>query len=451
MNTVKNFISKALSNEKDRTVLKSMLASFLIKGAALFISLVTMPAYIRYFENQEILGIWFTLLSVMTWILAFDLGIGNGLRNKLVEAIYQNNKAAIKKYISSAYIIIGVAVLFTIIMGYGLAPLINWNSVFNISESVISKTTMLFAVRWVFIGVMLQFLFKLVTSILYALQKAAIPNLLALITSVSQLIIVLIAPNFDSDTNLKMLSIVYVLCVNVPLVIATVLVFRTSLKYCEPSIRDFSKVMALNIMKLGGAFFWVQIMFMVISNTNEFFISKLFGPSYVVEYQIYNRLFTLVGQLFALALTPMWSAITKAYNENDLVWLRKTYKTLNYTVLVAVACEILMIPFLQLLIDYWLGKNSIKVNYTYAIIFAFYGSILIYQSVLSTLVCGMGKLKLQTICYTLAVIVKFFIVGVGVKYLDNWLLVIGANIVILLPYCILQPILLKKEFKQSLV
>ncbi|MEK5418893.1 lipopolysaccharide biosynthesis protein [Paenibacillus sp. FSL L8-0708] len=449
MNKIRVFFKRKLTNEKDILIFKNMLASFLIKGGALVVSLVTMPAYIRYFENQEVLGIWFTVLSVMTWILAFDLGIGNGLRNKLVEAITKNDKVAMKNYISSAYIIIGGTVAITIFIGYILAPSINWNNIFNVSESVISKETMLFAVRSVFIGVMLQFLFKLITSILYALQKAALPNFLALITSISQLIIVLVAPTFDSATNLKMLSLIYVLCVNVPLIVATIIVFRTSLKNCEPSISSFSKQMAFDIMKLGGVFFWVQIMFMVLTNTNEFFISKLFGPAYVVDYQIYNRLFTLVGQLFALALTPMWSAITKAYNEKDFTWLRKTYKLLNYTVLIAVACEILLIPILQILVNIWLGENTVTINYTYAMVFAVYGSIIIYQSVLSTLVCGMGKMKLQTICYTIAVIIKFLIILIGIKVFDNWLIVIVANIIVFLPYCVLQPIWLKKEFRKS--
>lgn len=439
-------LKKNMNNEKDKQVIKNMFGAFTVKGGALIISLFTMPAYIKYFDNQVVLGLWFTVLSVMLWILSFDFGIGNGLRNKLVGAIIRDDKQEIKEYISSAYIIIAGIVAIAIVMGFSISVFIDWNTVFNISQNVISKNTMLFTVRCVFVGIMLQFLLRLISSILYAMQKSALTNLLALITSIMQLLFILLIPKYDIETNLKILSVSYVACVNLPLIFASIVVFKRELKGCMPSIKYFSKSMAISILTLGGVFFWNQIMYMIITVTNEFFITKFSGPQYVVEYSIYNKLFTLVGSLFMLALAPMWSAITKAINEKDVVWLSKTYKVLNYMVILAIVCEILMIPFLQFIIHIWLGKNAITVNYTFAIIFAIYGSVFIYQSVLSTIVCGMGEMKLQAICYTGGVILKFIIIYFGIKIYDSWIMVIVANILILLPYCLLQP----REIKKSI-
>lgn len=63
------------------------IASVGVKIGAIFVALFTTPAYIRYFDNNEILGAWFTILSILNWILYCDMGIGNGLRNSLVYAI----------------------------------------------------------------------------------------------------------------------------------------------------------------------------------------------------------------------------------------------------------------------------------------------------------------------------------------------------------------------------
>ena len=73
-------------SEKNTIIYKNVIGAFAVKGASLILSLFTMPAYMRFFEDEQILGVWFTLLSVLSWILNFDLGIGNGLRNNLTSA-----------------------------------------------------------------------------------------------------------------------------------------------------------------------------------------------------------------------------------------------------------------------------------------------------------------------------------------------------------------------------
>ncbi|MCB2312029.1 hypothetical protein LGL55_11570 [Clostridium tagluense] len=439
MKRIQQVFFKHVSGERDKQVIKNMFGAFAIKGGAIVIALFTMPAYIRYFDNQMVLGLWFTVLSVMMWILSFDFGIGNGLRNKLVEAIVRGDKHEIKAFISSAYVIIAGIVAIAIFFGFTISNFVDWNQVFNISKNIVSESTMLFTVRCVFISMMLQFLLSLIYSILYSMQKSAITNLIVLIISVTQLIFVLLAPKYDLETNLKMLSIAYGVCINVPLIVASIIVFETELKSCAPNIKFFNKNKAISVLSTGGVFFWNQIMFMIIVTTNEFFITQFSGPKYVVEYQIYYKLFTLVGSLFMVALSPIWSAITKALNERDAAWIDKTYKRINHMVIVAVGCEFIIIPFLQFVINIWLGESAITVNYIFAMFFALYGSVFIYQCALSTIVCGMGKMKFQAISYTVAVVLKFVIIYFGMKLYNSWIVVIFANSLILIPYCLMQP------------
>ena len=94
INKVKN------SNENDKIVYRNVLGAFLVKGGALFVTLFTLPAYINFFNNDSVLGIWFTLLSLLNWILNFDLGIGNGLRNHLSMSISLHDEEKTKKYIA---------------------------------------------------------------------------------------------------------------------------------------------------------------------------------------------------------------------------------------------------------------------------------------------------------------------------------------------------------------
>jgi O-antigen/teichoic acid export membrane protein len=446
---IKNRIES--TNEINKTILNNALGAFTIKGGALVISLLTMPAYLLYFNEQQILGLWFTILSVLTWVLTFDLGIGNGLRNHLVSAFVANDSILAKRYISSAYFVIGILVLLVSFLSLILFRYINWTTVFNISTKSISNESLNITVSIVFVGITLQLLLKLITSILFAMQKSALPSLLSLISSTIILIYVLLAGSPDISKNLISLAFVHVLAVNIPLFVTTIIVFSTTrLKESKPSIKYLGKKHVSQVMKLGGIFFWVQIMYMIITTTNDFLITWLTGPEMVVEYQIYNKLFTLIGTLFTLGLTPIWSAVTKALTEKNYAWIKKLYNILKLMALLAIICEFAMILFLQFIIDLWLGNNAINVNYSYALVFAISGSILIWNGVLSTIANGFGKLKTQSVFFTIGAIIKIPIAWSLVSIFDSWIGVIIANIIAMSLYCIVQPIWIKNYLNKKI-
>ena len=86
-----NLIEKFKSKDNTGIVLRNTLMASMVKGGSLFIALFTTPAYMHFFNNDEVLGVWFTMLSVLAWILNCDMGIGNGLRNHLVYAINEKD------------------------------------------------------------------------------------------------------------------------------------------------------------------------------------------------------------------------------------------------------------------------------------------------------------------------------------------------------------------------
>lgn len=445
-----NVLSKIKRLEgTNKQILLNTAGAFTVRGAGLVVSFFTMPAYMRYFEDQKILGLWFTMLSVFSWILTFDLGIGNGLRNKLVKPLIEHDILSAKSYISSAYMMSSIVVVIALVLGRITFPLINWNSVFNISVDVVSAKILLEIIQLVFAGIMLQFLLSLVFSILYALQKSAFPNLLYLISNIALLIFVLSANSGSIESNLKMLAGVNILFTNLPLIAATVIVFMTGLKFCAPSIHHFKIKFAKDVMKLGGIFFGLQIMSLLITSTNEFLITWLTGTKNVVDYQIYNKLFLLVGTIFTLALTPIWSAVTKALSQNDFIWIGKLYKILKCAAAVFIVGEFVLILMLQLLVNIWLGNNAIKINIIYSLIFAVSGSLYIWHSAITSIVNGIGKLRIQFIWLTFGAVIKIPVAYILFKMTGSWISVVVANFIALLPYCIVQPFFINKYLKNS--
>lgn len=429
-----------------RIVLRNSAAAFLIKGAGVIISVLSMPAFLRYFEDKAVLGVWYTILGVVTWIDFFDLGIGNGLRNSLVDSFTNNRYERARQQISTAYVLIGAVTVLLMIVGLVAAPLLDWNALLNIQSAVVSPEALELAVRNVIIGVIFHFFLKLISSVIYALQKSALNHALSLIGNVLRLAFVLLAPSADAQSNLLMLSQAYVFLACLPYLTATIVIFATKLRRVRPKLFAFRWDAVREIATVGGVFFLCQILYMLLMNTNDFCITYFTNPANTTEYNIYFKLFSLVGTLAQVALTPVWSAVTKAFLEKSYDWLRQLYQKCLYLLLPIVGGQLLLVSLMQPVVNLWLGAKAIQVRYDFALIFALWGTLFSLQNVLSTFACGLGRLKLQLGFYAGSVAVKYIFLVLIYQYADDWIFVILSNILVMLPYCIAQHIQLQKFF-----
>lgn len=441
-------LNKLLNVKNNKIIITNIINTFFIKGAAMIVTLLSIPAYMNYFDNNSILGFWFTVLSVLTWILSFDLGIGNGLRNKLVESFVLENHKAIKNYISSAYIIIGFAILIVIMLFSLTNFLINWNRIFQIPNNLIDSHTLAITMLILVNGILIQIFLKTINSILYAMQKSFINNLNILISNILILIYIMTINFEDIKVSIYSISFIYILSVNIPIFFSTIIIFKTKLNDFKPNIKYFSKNYSKEILKLGLVFFWVQVMYMLLTTTNEFLISWFSQSDKVVDFQIYNRIFTVFGTIFSLTLIPIWSIVTKAFAEKNYIWIKKTYKVFVVLGVFVILMGFLLIPFLQIIFDIWLQDNSLHVNKGYAMLFAILGGMIVWIGVNNNFANGLGELKTQTIFFTLGVIIKVPLSWYFVHFFDSWIGVIIASILSLGIYCIVQPIWLGKHINK---
>ena len=77
--------------------------------------------------------------------------------------------------------------------------------------------------------------------------------------------------------------------------------------------------------------------------------------------------------------------------------------------------------------------------------FAVFASTFIYSGMLSTMVCGLGRMKLQLYSYGIAVAVKFVVVGLLYETF-GWQMVVWINAIVIGLYCIVQQIDLDRYF-----
>lgn len=433
-----------------RIILVNICGAVIVKGLSLIVSVFTTPAYIHFFNNEVTLGIWFTILSVVSWILNFDLGIGNGLRNHLTKAYTEKEYKESKCLVTSAYVSVGMLCVIVIVIFLALSFKVDWNIFFNISTDTISSKAMLTSVRVVFVGIILQMFFKIISSVLYAVQKSSINNALTLITALILLVTILIVPSKSNDYNIILMAVIYDFAVLLPYVCATLFVFTNKIyKKIRPSISCFTLHHSKKVLSLGGLFFVVQVLYMLIMSTNEYIITAISGSGDVVEYKIYNQIFTLGSTLFALGLTPIWSAVTKATAEKDYKWIMKLYKKMLILAGIGSVLEFAIIPILQNVINLWLGNVNIDVKYNHAACFALLGGLMIFNSVFSSIANGIGKLKTQLWVFGIGAIMKIPIVVYIFNICNTWIGVVWATNIALLLYCIIQPITIYSYFRSQ--
>ena len=425
----------------------NIFGSFGVKGLAMLISVLTLPAYLHYLEDQQILGVWFALLSILNWVLTFDLGIGNGLRNYLIEAIANKSDTKVKTYISSAYFSIGAISLALAIIGHNIIGLYNWNTILNISEEHITNKALINVVQIVYSGILLQFVLRLIVSILYAIQKTALSNFLALISNVIILVFLFTYSNEGLQSRLQLLAYVYILAFNLPLLIATIAVFATRFKKAVPSIFHVNFSDLKKILKLGSMFMGIQLALLIINATNQILITKLYEPEDVVSYQVYFKIFSIFYIMFSLITIPVWSAVTKAYNENRGSWIVKAYKYLNMTALGVSLFGVFIVIVFQKIVNVWLGDQTFTISLYTAFLFAIYYSIMIFINSAACIANGISKLKPQFYTNIVAAIIKIPLSIVLASIYDNWNVIIMVNIIIMIPALLIQHIAINKELR----
>lgn len=430
-------------------IIKNVSKSLVVKIVSMFVALFTTPAYISYFNSNTIVGFWFTILSMLTWILNCDMGIGNGLRDQLVYAIYEKDWNKVRNLISSSYIFlcgIGFVVLIVIFV---VSMFMDWNKIFNISVDVISNHELNIAVSILLVAIVLQLVLRLITSILYALQESFIPGLLNLITNIIMLLFVILSNIFKIKSSIVFIALAYTIAVNVPLIIASFWVFKNKLSGSLPSYKFFRFNYARLVLRFGVVFLWLQLIALVIDNTNSYLITLFVGNEMVVDYQIYYKIFSIPFTLMLIFSTTLWSIVTKAKSENNWIWLKSNYRKMMFLALAACILEFLMIIPLQLVFDIWLGSASIKVNYAYAILFAILESVMIWRTLISTFANGLRELKIQFICLTLGAVINIPLAYIGVCIFNSYIAIVIANIISILPFCFVQTIWCNKFLKNN--
>ncbi len=386
---IKNLLNRG--HDRSRKAKKNIVASIFIKGISIAVSLLLVPLTINY-VNVSQYGIWLTLSSIVGWFSFFDIGFTKGLRNKFAEAKATGNDNLAQIYVSTTYavliIIFGLIWLIFLICNQFL----NWSQILNVSGSMNSEISVLAVI--VFTYFCLQFILKIITTIITADQQPAKATLIDVLGQIFSLIIVVI---LVKTTEGSLVKLGFALC-SAPIIIllgANIFFFNGVYRNYRPTLSQVKFSYAKGLFNLGIIFFIIQIAGIVQYQSANVIIAQNFSTSDVTSYNIVYKYFGMLNMAFVIFLAPFWSASTEAYLQNDIKWIKNAIKKYINLNLLLVCVGILMLVFSRQIYDLWIGKGKVNISFSLSLWGFIFFNMQMYEGKYVYFLNGISALRIQ--------------------------------------------------------
>ena len=404
----------SLGTERTAKVKKNIVLLAVYKGLSVLINLLLVPITLNY-VNSATYGIWLTLSSIVAWVSFFDIGINNGLKNRLTEVLAVNDYKLGKVYVSTTYAMLSLIFIPLLILLLIVIPYIDWASFLNIQDN---KDGLVAAMSIIVTYFCLNFILSTVNVVIYAYQEPADAALRSLIQQIVSLFIIFV---LTLSTNGDLVKLCLGLCVSPILVVLlyNITLFKGRYKEISPSLKsiDFKKLP--DLLKLGLKFFVIQVAGIIQFQLVNFLIIRYYGAGVVTAYNIAYKYFSVLYMVWGILITPVWAAVTDAKATGDYAWISKTQKKYIKIFVLFTIIGLLMLAISSLVYSIWIG-DSVNIGFSLSAWLLLYNLCYMFASIFVNILNGLGELKIQTITSIISPFVFLFVTwllinkGVGV-------------------------------------
>lgn len=420
-------------SERSVNYIKQTSMSFFFQGCAILITFIMVPLNLHYLGETKF-GIWVTLFSFMSWISFFDLGLGNGMKNKVTEALARHDAIKARIYISTSYFVIGLFCMVLFILVFIMAHFISWQVVFN--THIVSN----YELKWVFIittfFVMSNFTLGLIVQVLHSCQKSSLGLMIQFFSNFTSLLLMLVLLQFTREDLILLALASGIAGLLLNLTFSYIFYKNNSALKPNYSFVNISEVKTLS--NLGLKFFIMQVTAVVVFTTANIVIIQTLSPEYVTPFQIVFKYFSIFTLGISLLSTPLWPAYTDAYAKNDFVWIKKTFKKMNLLIIPTALVVLLMAFLSRPIIQLWVGSDYL-ISTSIIVACAIYVLQFFWNTNTSCLLNAIGKINLM-FSFSIIIILLFIPLSVYLIKIYGVAGVVISMIVCLGFGSILQPI-----------
>ncbi|MFR3818955.1 MAG: lipopolysaccharide biosynthesis protein [Fusobacterium varium] len=414
---------------------KQVSFGMIYKILSMCLSYISIPLFLKYLGQQDY-GLWMTIFSIVSWIYTFDLGIGNGLKNKLTESLTKKNYNEAREYITTGYVILGIIAICILVLGIIGIKIIDIGKFLNIDFYSESYIKLIFGL--VFSITILNFIVFLYKTFYLSIHNSSIMDLSNFLFQ-GLFIILLYILNYYNKVSLVTVAIIYP---GINLILGLFFTKKFFNKYKEliPNIRSFSKKKIKGIGSIGISFFIIQISMLFILTVDNLLITKYVGTDAVATYSIVSKLFQAFIVIEGIISVPMWTLFLDSYIKNDKKWIVDMFKKLNILFLVLIIGIIIFIFLTTHIIKIWIGEEIFIPKYL-ILLWGLFALNRVYGDIYMIFINGTGKIQLQMWLFLIGAVVN---IPLSIYFIRDLNMgssgaILGTNIC-MLPLAIIMPI-----------
>ena len=377
---------------RSRVVIRGSIAMFASRAVGFVASFFALGILSRGL-TREAFGLWAIMSTFSFFATSFDFGLGQAMRNKLAEMASRPDQAAHQErdlffaVLTTLVLVCGI-VFATVALSF---PHLPWASWFNAQSPAVARVIPTTATI-----VAVSFVASIPLGLGYAgflaYQEAGRRSLFDAIQSLMLLSTVVL---FGSHLAIAQLIAVYYLVFLLSQLIALVSFVRR--RRWRPVWVPFAPAWGM-VRQLAGRSvqFWaLGLSAILIFTTDPVIAGRVLGLPSAGDFNVVQKLFTVIIAVHFTVLTPLWSAYTQAAQVRDWAWIaRSLRRSLWVTVILLAVGTSALALFSGPLLRFWVGReiDDPRLIAGFVVWAAVYAVINCY----SVLLNGLGRLRRQT-------------------------------------------------------
>ncbi len=421
---------------------RNISALFILRGITALVNLLLVPMTLSYL-NISRYGVWLTLTGIIGWAGFLDIGLGNGLRNRLAESIAKQDEHVGQIYVSTTYAFILMIIGASIVLFSLINPFLPWSEILNTSASMDPELRLL--AYFVFLAFCLKLVFGLIGTILNAYQRPAAAGAIDAVASIVSLGCVWLLTQVIPG-SLFWLGVAITAPMALAPILANVWFYARQYRGIRPRLQFVDKRFSKDLVNLGARFFVLQIAGIIVFSSANLLITQMFDPKEVAPYNIALKYYGVAATAFTIVLTPFWSAYTDAFVKKDIHWILNSLRRLRMLWAGLAVLVVLMTAGSGWFYEFWLrGREHVLIPFWLSAATGAYVLVMTWSNIYVNFINGVGKIRLQlwSGVITALIVVPLNILLAKTCGLGTTGVSLGMSLS-LLPWCFVWPIQVRK-------